>query len=290
MEMTEDFKETNAAMAFNRSSNTIDMLLLTLAEEKTKNKITHWQTINYYGLIYTSIDASSLAIKFSRPLQLSKVAAYGRNVLKLEGDYFGLPQNFIINDDFSTTITFEHIETGADARDPAASQTNLGDIAALDLDRNGEEQAAYVARKRQNSYARGTPFAQYNRERRSTMLSDDKMGIATNCYFWSYDVVRTATARYMIYNDRIENFSKEPSEKLELMRAWNENVHTVCQKFGNGTTQKISLFTSLEQETMIRVPFISSSHFLSSNNTYAVMLIEKIGREKKARIAWVRFE
>jgi hypothetical protein len=290
MEMTDDFKETTAAMAFNRSSNTIDMLLLTLTDSKTKNKITHRQTTNYYMLLHTSVDASSLAVKFSRPLPLAKVAAHSRDVLKTEGDYFGLPQNFLINDDFSTTVTFETIENGVDARKPGSMPTNLQDMAALDLDKDGREQQAYAASKRQNSYARVTPFAQYERDRRSTALVDHNIGSATNTYFFSYDVVTTPTARYMIYNDRIENFSRQPPQELETMRAWAESVHAVCQKFSGGTSSKFSLFSPPEKDAPIRVPFISSSHFLSSTNTYAVMLVEKIGREKKARVAWVKFD
>ncbi len=275
LEMTENFKKTAAALRYNRGANTIDMLLLTLTESKSNYMLTHTKITEYYALLHISADAATFSAKSVRPLQLEKAAAYNRTVLNGKKEYFGLPLNFAINQDFSSTVTLENMREG--------TSTHLNDLAIIDLNRAGEEENAWIIRKQQSGYIKISPFEQYYREKNA-------ISGRTTCEYFSYNLVSTATSHYVIFNDLKDNFSKLPSEKLAPMKP-GDDAQIVCHRITNGEIKKFPLFDELKQsKNYEHRAIISSSNFRSSDNTYAVLLFERKGREKKARIAWVQFE
>jgi len=283
LELTDQFKETHAALRFNKNSQTVDMLLLVLSETKNKWKGSHSVATNYYSMLFASVDAGSLAVNSFRPLSLDKLNGFKKSVLKLDDEYSGLPQNFVINDDHSASITFEQ-ET------PSRSGTNylVNDMAVLNLGPSGDEVDGYVVRKQHYMWGVYT-FAQHEKEKNASMIDEYISGIKTRTFHYSYDFVNTPAAQYFIFNDKKENYSKASSEKLEPLDD-TRDIHMVCVKLANGKTSKAAMFDEANPAYLDRYASTCSSHFLPANQTYAVLLLERYGaRDWKSRIAWVKF-
>ena len=289
LKITEDFKETQAVLQYNSGMKTLDMLLVTLVD--TKSKLLSNKTTSYYMLIHTSLDAETMTVLFSRPVVGEKVSQYAQSVFQMKDGYSGMPQDLIINPDYTSTMTFEEIGTTTTTSSRGSSSTtwHLGNIAVLELDGNGKETDGYVVRKRQSTSTEVAPMDQHKRSH-SYMAFERKIGfmMAANSGFYSYDFVSTPTARYVIYNDHRENFFKSGNEKVAGISGIS-GTNTICQKLAGGKAEKFQLFGNPKDDDKNQFSFINSSHYQREKQTYAVMMISQEGREKKAKIAWVSF-
>jgi hypothetical protein len=277
LELTEDFKTTEAALRYHKKSGAVDMLLLTLTETKGKfgtNKIT-----NYYNVWLASVATPTLKVNYFRPLSIGKIDEYNRAKFNAKDSYSGLPQNFIVHDDHSATVSFEQANP---SRGGAVMLIN--DLAVLNLSPTGEEANGYVTKKVQSWYSGSGSFKQFEREQLFSSRA------VSNNEYVSYDLINTPEAQYVIYNDRKENFSLKPDEELEIVEN-EKDIQAICQKLKDGSAQKVALFEEAGKGYEDRFAYIYSSHYLPSSRTYAVVLIERYKpREWKSRIAWVRFD
>jgi hypothetical protein len=289
LEITEDFKKTEAVLQYNSGMKTLDMLLVTFVE--SKSKLMSNKTTNYYMLIHTSLDAETMTVLFTRPVVGEKVSQYAKSVFEMKDGYSGMPQDMVINPDYTSTMTFEEIGTTTtySSRGGSSTSWHLGDIAVLELDGSGKETEGYVVRKRQSTGSEVAPMDQHKRSH-SFMAFEPKRGFGgwANSGFYSYDFVSTSTARYVIYNDNPDNFFKSETEKIAGIGGIS-GTNTICQKLANGKAEKFQLFGNPKDEDKHQFSFINSSHYLREKQTYAVMMINQVGREKKAKIAWVSF-
>jgi hypothetical protein len=88
-----------------------------------------------------------------------------------------------------------------------------------------------------------------------------------------------------LFNDHRENFDKDVAQMKSLGSVSAAN--TVCYRLSNGEMSKFELFGAQNDQFDNRFAYLASGDYSAATGDYAVMIVEKKGRSKKARIAWV---
>ncbi|MBN9481950.1 MAG: hypothetical protein BGO70_15370 [Bacteroidetes bacterium 43-93] len=292
LEYTDDFKNTTAVMQYNPGTGMIQ--LLTLTQRSSSSKIFSGKTTNYYLILMQNIDPETLTIISSKPLTVDKADAYAKNHLKNAKGFWGLPQQMVINSDNSTTILMEEMsqEEIRGSRGGTSYRTYLNNIGVTELDTKGTETDGYAINKVQMANGIIDPLYISKKSKglwsfRGGMAQGWSMGIVTNNAFLSYDYLNANNKKYIIFNDYPENFEKEDTRKYKTVVAISD-ASTVCYELNNGKIDKFYLFGKPNDDDEANFCYIESSHFLKETNTYATLMVEKRGRKKNAKIAWVQ--
>ena len=66
--------------------------------------------------------------------------------------------------------------------------------------------------------------------------------------------------------------------------------NTVCYRMTDGSLSKFYLFGNPNDDFDNRFADISSGDYSETTGNYAVMMVERTGRKKAARIAWVHLK
>ena len=286
LEFTEDFKDTKSLMAYNRGTNSLQMLTMSFTTA----------SIGFFGggtsakyLSFMSyIDPESLDLKSVKPVTGQKIMEYSRNTLKSPLDYKGLPQNMIINKDNSTTIlseelTYKIVRTTTKNGTYTQEWTYMGGIATNELNADGSEKSGYWIKKMQKADGIYPPlYISARTKGRWTSLST-----GNNSYF-SYDYINTDNNRYIIFNDNDQNFDKEEDEKKRKVVVKVKKLNTICYSL-NGTGINKSFLFGEAGDGEGNSLHIDASDFDKSSNTYATIMIEKDGRDRSAKMVWIKF-
>ena len=287
LNFTEDFKDTKSLMAYNRGTNSLQMLTMSFTTA----------SIGFFGggtkakyLSFMSyIDPESLDLKSVKPVMGQKIMEYSHSTLKTDLDYKGLPQNMIINKDNSTTIlseelTYKIVTTRTGNSTTTQEWTYMGGIATNELNADGSEKSGYWIKKMQKADGIYPPLYISSRTKgRWTALSTG------NNSYYSYDYVNTDNNRYIIFNDNDQNFDKEEDEKKRKVVTKVNKLNTICYSLNGGGVNKSFLFGEAEDGKSNSV-FIDASDYDKSLNTYATIMVERDGRDRSAKIAWIKFD
>lgn len=280
---TANFKETKAILVYNEGNHVLQ--LLTLSLEKTKgNGFMSNSATSYYTVLISAIDPETLSILYSKPVLAQKASEYKKLHYNGKKDYQGMPMDFVVHKDNSASLLLEEITTVSNSRGSLMSY--MGDIGILDLDERGIEQEGYVIQKEQQTRIGIAPLSMHDKIHNKVVL-ERMPGIGyANPGFYSYDYISTEAGRYVIFNDLRENFERDERSNPRTLGAIS-GANTVCYKLSNGKSEKFYLFGAPRSKEEARFAFISSSSSL--DNSYATLMIEKTGKNKMARIAWVSF-
>jgi hypothetical protein len=291
LEFSDDFKSTQGIMQYNPGTKMIQ--LLTLTYMKSKSKVFSSKSTSFYATLISYIDPESLYIVSTKPVLNEKIANYVASKLGGE-DYNGLPQQMIINPDNSTTILSEEMQAEIVKSNGMSytSRTYLGNIGMSTLDTKGNETDGMAVNKRQQadgavdplyiaakskglwSYRGGIGFMRINLE---------------NNAFMSFDYLPTSNGQYIVYNDYNENYEKADNAPKRKTVAAISEANTIYYKMDNGKITKGYLFGKPANDDVSKFCYIESSNYQSANNTYATLLVQRDGRKKVARIAWISF-
>lgn len=295
LEYTDDFKNTEAIMQYNPGTGMIQLLTLTQTSSKGGGMFSNKST-TYYQTLLNLIDPESLFIVASKNGSSTEANDYAKTKLGLERGYFGLPQNMVINPDNSTTILSEEMtqQTIYSSRGATSYRTYLNNIGIVDFDTKGAEQSGVVLPKEQMANGIIEPLYMYNKSKgfwsfRGSMQTGWGIGVVNNNAFLSYDYVATPTSRYVIYNDYPENLEKKHEGKYNRMKAvvYISDANTMCYKLTNGKPEEFYLFGAPKDDRESRFCYIESSHYNATTKSYATLLMERDGRKKMAKVAWV---
>lgn len=282
IEFSDDFQDTKGILEFNPGSGMLQLFTLTYISKKKG-------TTTYFPLI-TYIDPESLFIVKAEPFRGEYAATHVREKFNEKDDYSGMPQHMVVNKDFSTTIIQESMfklqqQSGSQL---ITLETQLGHIGITELSAEGKETIGYAAKKLQKASGDISAFN----------LSDRKKGLwayqltsirGNNTPFFSFDYINTAKGKYLVFNDYPENFHKKESERMETV-AKASDMNSVYYELKSGFFKKQFLFGAPKGDTDLKFANIASAHFMESTNTYATLMIDRDGKKKQARIAWVVFE
>ena len=288
IEFSDDFMDTKGMLAFNPGSGMLQLFTLTYLSKKS-NMWSGKQTTTYIPLMIF-IDPSSLFIVKADPFLGEYAAAHVKNKFNEKDGYSGMPQHMVVNKDNTTTIVQEEMfklqqQSGSKI---ITLETQLGNIALTELDMKGKETIGYAAKKTQKASGDITAFN----------LSERVKGIWTyqvkslrgnNTPFFSFDYVNTEKGKYLIFNDYPENFHKKEGDKMQVVAAASD-MNTVYYELKNGFFEKHFLFAAPKGDTDLKFANIASAHFMDATRTYATLMVDRDGRKKQGRIAWVKFD
>lgn len=289
LEFSDDFKQTTAIMQYNRGTNLIQLLTLTYLD--TKSKLLSNKRTNYYQILLSLIDPETLFILSSRPVVAEKVMEFAqRNFEDIKG-FSGLPQQMLINRDFSTTILLEDINVHKVYNTNGqlvSAKTILGDIGVVALDNRGIEEDGYALNKLQA--ASGEMEAMYLSKKSKGLWSFRSGGFSGmhNNAFLSFDYIDAVAGRFVLFNDYPENDGMDGKKKRKIVTTIS-TTNTICYTLNNGFVKKEYLF-GVPAKNESRFCYVEASHFLKEKNTYATLMISRKGKAKEAFVAWVQFE
>lgn len=289
LDFTDDFKNTAGIMRYNPGSDKLQLLTCTYTE--SKGKFMSNKTTNYYLVLMTYINPKTLDVISSKPLESKKVTEYFNSHFKTKVPFSGLPQNMIVNNDFTTTILSEELlrETVTSSRGSVSYRTQLDNIGVLKLNMDGEEiYGSGVQKSQYTMNLMNTFFHAQDQKGTWQFITSFAMANTNNKHFMSFDYINTEHQTYIFFNDLQENMDnygvKEP-RRLSSISGTNMVVHSFGKDtksfygFGKPKNDKDHTFFNRK-----------ASDYQNSSKTYATMIIENEGRKKQARIAWMTFE
>ncbi len=288
LKFSDDFKDTRSLMEYNRTNNTIQLMTLSF----TKGKVSFMgnEAMGQYMSIMSYIDPENLELKSVKPLQGSKVNEYVRSNVNAKRDYRGLPQQMVINKDGSTTLLSEE-QTQAITVDQygnvVQAQTFLGAIGINELNADGTEKSGYAMLKMQDAAGLFDPLYIASRQKGRWAYIQ---GFADHNSYMSYDYVNTDKGRYIIFNDNPKNFDKDEDQKARKMVININKLNTICYSMNGDKVNKFYLFGNPEDKDQSNSCHIEASDIDQTTGTYATIMIERNGRDRQAKMVWVKFE
>ncbi len=291
LNFSEDFDDTKSVMLYNRNNNKIQLLTLSLTGKK--HGMFSGRTTSYYSTLISYIDPETLAVTNVKPVLGAMTNDYVHKNIDADYNYNGIVQQMVINKDNTTTIMMEEntTETTTNQNGTIVSQkTYLGPVGISELSDTGAELRGYAINKKQmvqgimpKLYVSGRgkgiyqPVQQYGLVRGNVNQ------------FMSFDYINASKGRYVIFNDLPSNYEKgEDERKRKLMSSVSES-NTICFKLNDGNIEKFFLFGE-PGEKASTFCYIEASDFNKDISTYATMIVERTGRDKQTRIAWITFE
>lgn len=290
LNFTEDFKDTKSVMNYNRTNNTLQLLTISY----TKGEVSFFGagTKHVYMSVMSYIDPETLELKSVKPQEGTKIAEYADKVLNTSSNYRGMPEDMIINSDNSITILQEEIAyeqrvTRTQNATIVQYFTYLGGIGVSELNADGTEKAGFWIRKRQQADGLYEPLYMCSRHKGRW---SDMGGKADHNSYMSYDYFNTGKNRYIIFNDNDKNFDKDEDEKKRKVVTKVNKLNTVCYALAGGTVNKSYLFGDPGDDNISNEVHIDASDFDKSTGTYATIMVERDGRDRSAKMVWIKFD
>jgi hypothetical protein len=291
LEFSEDFKDTKAVMLYNHNDNKLQ--LLTLTYERTKKKMFSGTSHKTYLVLMSYIDPATLKLLSVKPFAGDKIQAYGKNNIDEDYEFTGMPQDMFINKDNTTTILFEqNLQVTEYNGHVSHTYTLLGPVGVSEMNDTGAEMAGYAINKKQ--HASGVFPLLYLNQRAKGQFFPTQAHImfkrGDNNEFLSYDYINAPGGHYVIFNDLPGNFEKDEDETKRKTMAIVSNSDAMCFKLNGGSIDKMYLFGEPDGKHSATFAYIESSDYNKDTHTYATLIVEKDGRDKAAKIAWVTFK
>jgi hypothetical protein len=289
LEFTEDFKETKSVMLYNHGNNSLQLLTLSYARGQVSFFGNATKTTYLSFMAY--IDPESLDLKSVKPIAGQKINEYAHTVLNTDLNYKGLPQNMIINKDNSTTILSEEMSWKITREQTRAGTivhyyTFMGGIGANELNADGTEKSGYWIRKQQEAGGLIEPLYISSRTKGRWNYLD---GHAEHNSYMSYDYINTDNNRYIIFNDDDKNFDKDEDEKKRKVVVKVNKLNTICYSL-NGTGINKSFLFGEPGDGVSNSLHIDASDFDKASGTYATIMVERDGRDRSAKLVWIKFD
>ena len=212
-------------------------------------------------------------------------------------EFAGMPVNMILNSDNTSTILLE--EKYESAINSVSTSVKFGRIGVITMDNTGKDVESYAIVKEQ--VATGHPMDLLYLAKRGKGLWSYVKRVGMSMYvpqdnrsFFSYDYINTANnSTYVIYNDNAENYQggnviANPA-KMKSIGNVSESV-AVFRKVGNSKMESGYVFGRPTNDDYSSFCNVESADFNKQTGVYAVLMVKREKRDKKAYIAWVTFE
>ncbi len=293
LEFSEDFKDTKSVMLYNRGSNRIQLLTITYV--KTKGGFLG-KSKSLYETALTYINPETLETISTKAVAGEKIAAYAEKNIDKDYEYHGLPQNMIINKDNTTTLLMEDHTTVTETHTSGhmmvtTSYVLLGAVGVSELSDTGAELTGYAINKKQKASG-AFPLLYLARRNKGIFSYPPSKGFTrgNTDEFLSYDYINAPNGHYVLFNDLPGNFDRDEDETKRKTTTSISATNTICFKLGGDKIDKYYLFGEPDGKRSATFSYIESSDYDKENNTYATLIVEKDGRDKSARVAWVKFQ
>ncbi len=288
LDFSTDLDETNSSMVFNSKDNKIQ--LLTVSYIKTKSKFFAEKSTDYYGVLYSIINPGTLDLVSVKPVIGQKITEYGARNFDADYQFNGLPENMILNNDNTTTLLFEEKHSVTSGGSSSHTSYYLGPVGIARMSNDGTEIKGYAINKSQSPKHN---FPMFFMAQRAKGIFEFPHGVhldGINDGFLSYDYVNAPHGHYVLFNDVARNFDKDEDESKRTTIKGVSATNTICFKLNDDKIDKWYLFGEPDDKHDAIFSYIESSHYNKETNCYATLIVERSGRDKECKIAWITFE
>jgi hypothetical protein len=279
LEFTDDFKDTRAVLRYNPKSDVVVMLSITRLSTKQKF-FGNTASTSYLPLI-TMIDPHSFSILKAAPLKTPKLDQIALG-LQYKNGFQGLPQDIYVNSDNTYTVVMEEMmqQVVYTNNRVTSMSTYLGNAGVAQLDAEGNETAANLIPKAQ--MVKGMLYEEMYINHRKNSAQHTFAG---NQYL-SFAYAEGKNTGYIFINDYEKNSESIRKGKVSMVYTVS-GTDAFCYVLKNGDFQREYVFGNPSGEKDKRYAMFSVSDYKPEIHTYATIMIEKQGKEKVAKIAWL---
>jgi len=214
-----------------------------------------------------------------------------RNVetnLNYKDKYEGIPQNWIMNNDGSSTIMMENLSYFRQGNNQLANMhSNMGDAGVAELDTLGKEDATWSLSKYQVITGTCQPFFQHRRSKSEWSFRNKIAALNLNPYV-SYDFLNFPDVTFMLFNDYLQYLDTGGSDRVKKPLKFADDASFVCYRYYNKKIERMYLFGMPEVNKRYAC-MLGASDYNAATRTYATILLKREGTVKKAAIAWIGF-
>jgi hypothetical protein len=268
-----------ASMQYLSVQHILRLLLITPAGKGRKE--------DGYNVFLNDIQADVCKLKEYHSLQWEKVSAYGKKHLAYEKPYMGLPQEWQLHPDGSSTLLLENLSQFTQGHSQYSKfHTNLGDIGICQLDTAGIETEGSMIAKAQVVNGICEPFYLQRKAKGEWSFRNKIQALNTNTYL-SFEYLKGPQATFVLFNDYLQYLEKGGAEKARKPLKYANDANLVCYRFENGHMQQTFPFGTPEADKGYYC-MLGASDYAAQENIYATVMISRTGTEKKAYIAWIQ--
>lgn len=283
LDFTEDFNRSNVQMAYNYSTNTLQMLIVTFIKSKRQKEI----YVSYFCNVTASLDVAGV-----KEVSNDKVTAFGKNNLDMEGNYSGVPQCFVLNTKDEPiimkqilTMIFRTTSKGATYR----AGTGFGNIGISEMNLEGGEKQSYLVEHA--SSTRLDLSAMYIKDIATGKWENSyvarRMGALSQFHAFRY--VMGSKNNYIIHHAYKKAIDNPDNDKMHAKDYGDSKSNTAYSTMRNGNITKGFLFGKpIGKKDQTKCYLEAADQ--NDSGLFATVIAEKKGKKTQYRIAWVSFE
>lgn len=242
---------------------------------------------NGYQVFLNEIQTADGKLKGYRSLRWDKTSAYAQQHLGYTGSYTGVPQQWVLHSDGSSTLLLENLSQFTQGHHQYLNQhTNLGDIGICQLDTAGIEMEGTAIAKAQVVNGICEPFYLQRKVKGEWSFRNKIQALNTNTYL-SFEYLRGSQAAFLFFNDYLQYLEKGGSEKARKPLKYVNDANLVCYRYQNGHVQRTFPFGVPDADKGYYC-MLGASDYAAQENIYATVMISRNGSDKKAYIAWLQ--
>lgn len=163
--------------------------------------------------------------------------------------------------------------------------TYLGPVGVSELSDTGAEVHGYAISKKQKA---DDVFPHLYISQRSKGIFTPARKSNTDA-FLSFDYINAPNGNYIVFNDLPGNADKdETDDNVKTVKSVSA-TNTMCYKLNEPKLDRFFLFGEPDGKRSSTFCYIESSDYNKDINTYATIIVERDGRSKAAKIAWIKF-
>lgn len=310
LDHTDDFKNVDVAMKYSSTEKQVYMLASVDAKSANREATMHKGGVGgRYVLQMNVIDPVELKVKTNYFVEHPQLDEYVKEHLKYKKPYYGVIQDFNLNDDHTVSLMFEELDiiehrtnnyTGPGGVGGGGVNTGvvgsvwystrLGEIGLTRLDASGKEVSSYAIAKAQEAKTRLDILNINQRPQSNWSFRGKGSSYSDISGFFSYDYLFANNNGYVIYNDYSRNAESDDENyrsKKKMVRISNAN--TMCAVYDGTRVTNTYLFGDPGKKDESRFSQMEMNTHSEDGKSYATMMIERKGRDKSAYIVWVKF-
>lgn len=304
LDHTDDLKMRDVALKYNNDNSSVYLLTTIYAKSTRQEPIMSRSKSDKFALMMNVIDPENLNVKQHYFVTHPMLDKYAQRHLGYKNKYQGVIQDFNLNNDGTIHLLMEELDiithtsmstgnVGGNGPMTTSSRTyyttRLGEIGVAQLGADGKEINSYAIAKAQETRVILDIF-DLNKRNQSSWNFRGKSSFGNLSGFYSYDFFNANNKNYLIYNDYAENKEKE-DENYKRKKKVNfvSKTNTICAIYDGKNIAKSYLFGDPGNKNESRFCQMEMMTKKEDGKSFATMMIERKGRDKKAYIVWVSF-
>ncbi|GAA0563384.1 hypothetical protein [Chitinophaga japonensis] len=244
-------------------------LLLSAATEATRKEPVRRLFMNY-------LDPATGSLLLQRPLDI---------VHPMEG---AQPQLVSIEADGSTVLQLEQMHEFTQGKNVYNMlHTNLDNVQICRISDAGEADSGYVIPKMQVANGAFKPLYLQRKNRGAWVFRNRVPALNTTPYL-SFDHIHTDHGDYTLFNDYLQHLDRGGTFEEKKPLRYLQEANIICYRYEKGQGERLFLFGKPETDKAFYC-MLGASDRTPAGDGYATILVKRMGAEKKAYIAWIKF-